>query len=551
MNRYFDDHQPSLPPLLDEFRIALLDEIEVAKRKASNNATPLSNGHRVGEQGNAHQYAFLIDSILNTPDGAPGDLIVPGKAPLGVTIVSVEGLRIVISVETDLGKFVPIARLQTNLSILMRKLIERIENNSTKQNPAANRMMGKVPVSGNPVSLNENLKLNQSQLNSLQSALGRDLTVIWGPPGTGKTYTIGTITEYLHKASRTVLLVSHTNTAVDQAIKHVAKSMKDQIHEGVVIRVGEVKDEVLRSDYPDVLLRTQVERQSGELVIEREKLTGQRQKLADEMSIVQKSISIITWLNSAPQDIEFVEDSITEINNFRHRKQEAVTELAELRKQHSNLIELHKSAANVLSLRKKLNLTLQEQTNTITEFKNMSTDHEQLNDEMANQESRIEIAKRIDPLRIERNSYPSQIEQKSTVSQLSDKVEETKGCLEKTQIELTQAKVVLNETKNSGILNRIFKRLPKAEDQQIVVNNLSKKVTTYKTELVATQQAYNVSINKLARIIEIDYELSRHESIGTYHNEVEQKTQSEHKLAQVTLKLNRLSVSCSNFKSQV
>lgn len=279
------DTQKPLPPLLDEFRSALRDEIEVAKRNASSSAIPLSNGHKVGEQGNAHQYAFLIDTVLNTPDGAPGNLIVPGRTPIEVTIVSVEGLRLVISVETDLGKFVPMARLQTNLTLLLRKLIERIENNASASNPAASRMLGAAPVSGSPKkSAADTSNLKEMQRRALESAIGRDLAVIWGPPGTGKTYTIGTIAEHLYNSARTVLIVSHTNIAVDQAIKHVAKSMPEHLEQGAVIRVGEVKDDVLKSDYPDVLLKKQVERQSRELVKQREALASQRQDLADELS---------------------------------------------------------------------------------------------------------------------------------------------------------------------------------------------------------------------------------------------------------------------------
>lgn len=69
----------SLPPLLDDFRKALKDEIEVAKRNSSYSAIQLSNGHKVAQLGSAFQYAFLIDTLLNTPDGAPGDLLVPGR----------------------------------------------------------------------------------------------------------------------------------------------------------------------------------------------------------------------------------------------------------------------------------------------------------------------------------------------------------------------------------------------------------------------------------------------------------------------------------------
>lgn len=263
-----DEQQIQLPPLLEEFRLALEDEIEVAKRNSSNSAIPLSNGQRISQQGSSYQYAFSVDSVLNTPDGAPGDLVIPGKAPLGVSIIHVEGLRIVISVEADLGMFVPTARLQTNLTILMRKLIERIETHAASENPAAQRMLGEIPVSGNPQApqIPPSIELSQDQRTALESALGRDLTVIWGPPGTGKTRTIGTITQSLNQTNRTVLIVSHTNAAVDQAIKHVALAMRktepERLEQGEVIRIGKVSDNKLIDDCPDVLVETQVARLS-------------------------------------------------------------------------------------------------------------------------------------------------------------------------------------------------------------------------------------------------------------------------------------------------
>ncbi|MCZ7360068.1 MAG: hypothetical protein O8C55_08335 [Candidatus Methanoperedens sp.] len=126
MSAYTDtthENEIHLLPLLDDFCNALRDEIEAAKRNSSISAIHLSNGHKVAQLGSAFQYAFLIDSVLNTPDGAPGDLKIPGKMPLETTIVSAEGLRLVVSINTDLGQFIPTANLQTNLTILMRKLI--------------------------------------------------------------------------------------------------------------------------------------------------------------------------------------------------------------------------------------------------------------------------------------------------------------------------------------------------------------------------------------------------------------------------------------------
>jgi hypothetical protein len=79
-----DEQRIQLPPLLEEFRLALEDEIEVAKRNSSSGAIPLANGQKIGHQGASYKYAFILDSVLNTPDGAPGDLLIPGKAPLNV-----------------------------------------------------------------------------------------------------------------------------------------------------------------------------------------------------------------------------------------------------------------------------------------------------------------------------------------------------------------------------------------------------------------------------------------------------------------------------------
>jgi hypothetical protein len=551
MSRNFSDAPPTLPPLLDEFRTALQDEIEVAKRSASNSAIPLNNGHKIADLGSAYQYAFLIDSILNTPDGAPGDLIVPGKDRMEATIVSVEGLRIVISVETDLGKFVAVARLQTNLTILMRRLIQRIEDNASAQNPAAERMLGNAPVIGTQAKLNCSPKLNESQCRALECALGRNLTVIWGPPGTGKTYTIGTITEYLYKNSRSVLLVSHTNTAVDQAIKHVARSMKEQLPEGVVIRVGEVRDEVLRSDYPDVLLKTQVKRRSRELVEQREQYINQRQLLSDEMSAAQKSIAIIEWLESANQEIDLVETTIRDLENLRQEEQKATIKFAALREQHSSLLELHRRTARALELRKLL-LSMEDKRSSMQrEIKAISEVREQVAKKIAEQDSRTKIALRIEHLRKEQSTYPTLIEQKAIISNLSGQITELKEVLAVAQNKLGKANALLSETQSVGTIARVFRHLPKSAEQQTVVNSLSGKITTLDAEIRATQGAHNAVTAKLARIIEINSELSRYENIGSYPQELKLRVEAEQSRDQIAVKTNELDEAWSKLQSYI
>ncbi|NTW99041.1 MAG: AAA family ATPase, partial [Geobacteraceae bacterium] len=459
---------------------------------------------------------------------------------MAATIVSAEGLRIVISVETDLGNFVPTAKLQTNLTILMRKLIERIENNANQKNPAAERMLGNAKVSGDAAKPTFQPQLNQNQREALESALGRDLTVIWGPPGTGKTHTIGTITEHLNLASRTVLLVSHTNTAVDQAIKHVGNSMRDQLADGAVVRVGVVKDKELSERFPDVLLKTQVERQSRELVEEKEHLSTQRLELADEMAAAQKSVEIIEWLETSKHDMAAIGEAIAERNHYRQHERHASQELDTLRQQHSHLLEMHALAATALRLRKLLEAKQEESADLQGQFSTLSAEKETLTATIGEQKSRIEIATRIGPIRKERAGFPSQNEQQSTIAAISEKLRETKDRLAIAQKASASAQALLEETLAVGTLSRMLKRLPKPEDQRATANSCANRVTSLDIEVLATQQAHEAATRKLARMIEMEGELARYADIGTYPQELKVKVKSERKLEQALAKTSEI-----------
>lgn len=59
--------------------------------------------------------------------------------------------------------------------------------------------------------------LRTAQKEALHNALTRNLSFVWGPPGTGKSYTLGQVVANLRKQKKRVLLLSTTNVAVDVA----------------------------------------------------------------------------------------------------------------------------------------------------------------------------------------------------------------------------------------------------------------------------------------------------------------------------------------------
>ena len=87
--------------LIREFREALEAEIEAAKQDASARAVLLLDGRSVGKVGFGFQYVFRVESALQLPDDSPADLTVGGKT-MEAAIVSIEGLRVTLSVGEDL-----------------------------------------------------------------------------------------------------------------------------------------------------------------------------------------------------------------------------------------------------------------------------------------------------------------------------------------------------------------------------------------------------------------------------------------------------------------
>ena len=314
-----------------EFRSALQQELEAARRASASGAIQLVNGRRIAQVGGAYQYLFLVESALNAPDDSPGDLYVPGAKPVETTIISVDGLAVTLSVPLDLGAFVPRAALQSDLTHLLRTLIERIEEFADKENPAGDRLLGDAAPSGEPAAI-EPSKLNVEQMAAVASSIGRDTTFIWGPPGTGKTLTIGRIGVELIRRERSLLLVSHTNAAVDQAILMIAKELGDDLVDGTVLRLGITKEQALL-ERPRLLAQTHIDERGAALANERDDLTLERTGEVARLLEVEPLIAIWEWLPVAENDIKASNAAVGRLHELEQRRGETEGRLATLEQQ--------------------------------------------------------------------------------------------------------------------------------------------------------------------------------------------------------------------------
>ena len=81
--------------------------------------------------------------------------------------------------------------------------------------------------------------LKPSQNAAVNAALGNPFTFIWGPPGTGKSFTLGHLAAELRKAGKKILVLAHTNAAVDVttfAIDNACVARGEQLRDAELIR---------------------------------------------------------------------------------------------------------------------------------------------------------------------------------------------------------------------------------------------------------------------------------------------------------------------------
>ena len=87
--------------------------------------------------------------------------------------------------------------------------------------------------------------LKKGQDAAIKDSLSKPISIIWGPPGTGKTHTLANIAIEHYLKGNKVLIVSHSNIAVDGAILKIfelLKARREQLFQNnkVIVRKGDL-----------------------------------------------------------------------------------------------------------------------------------------------------------------------------------------------------------------------------------------------------------------------------------------------------------------------
>ncbi len=191
----------------------------------------------------AYLYRFRCDLDLHLPVDTP--LLVMASAESSAADVfehDVELERLDLSLRGSLGETVPEAILHLDPSYLLTALAARLQT-ILDQPEQFSRERGLALLSGQPgappprdeaapppssapslPSTSGPPALNSSQESAIDFVLQHDVSYVWGPPGTGKTWTVGHLVRRLVERGERVLLTAHTNVATDNALLQVLET---------------------------------------------------------------------------------------------------------------------------------------------------------------------------------------------------------------------------------------------------------------------------------------------------------------------------------------
>lgn len=187
------------------------------------------------------------------------------------------------------------AKVITNLWYLLEALRKRYEEVNSGQRTLTTRLgqslfgFASPSVGSDTTELNlpgSVSSLNNEQLAAIRSACGSDIHFIWGPPGTGKTKTIGFLIAALIRRNLRVLVASHTNVATDYAITSAANLLEDteDYQSGKLVRFGNISPNV---PVPDMVIPEKIAERLGH------ELKAQVLKLQDELRPLKEELTAL------------------------------------------------------------------------------------------------------------------------------------------------------------------------------------------------------------------------------------------------------------------
>ncbi|MFD2682319.1 AAA domain-containing protein [Bacillus seohaeanensis] len=245
---------------IDQWKKALWSEIKELQNN-DNRGVTIEHARCLRKEENMFVYWVTTKYPLALMEGGSVS-IHKGKEQIAGIVLSSDQRDCIVKLDTFLGSEFSKGLLVNEPWDLLEQLSKRLEE-LIEEEKKVNRIKQLVKPSNkikHPEHLVKNL-LHEAYLRSKYN----DTTFIWGPPGTGKTYTLARVTAYHYTEGKKILLLSHSNAAVDVLVEEMHHFLQEngKWKKGEVVRYGnsakpsmaEIADinvmQIIQSENPD------------------------------------------------------------------------------------------------------------------------------------------------------------------------------------------------------------------------------------------------------------------------------------------------------------
>lgn len=302
---------------LGKMILGLTEEI-CSKEKASSKIV-LKDGVLSGQVGDLYIYDFFLSTELPFPEEATLVITIGKRTGIRGYIHKIGKNVISLASEENVGELLNQAIITNSDSALLERLKDILSRLAVDpvSIPFSKRFASFVLAEAEPKVTplvrvphgisNHNPLLNPQQMQAVSVGMGGEMLLLWGPPGTGKTTTIALMLASLAKDGESVLLVSNTNNAVDEALEKVVTNLCDfgLSEPGTCLRIGQgSRPEFLKKFGASVSLKAVAAEKNKDLIAEQEKLRQRHAPFAIELAKINADLDEYESLDASRSDLE-------------------------------------------------------------------------------------------------------------------------------------------------------------------------------------------------------------------------------------------------------
>jgi hypothetical protein len=207
---------------------------ELDKIYKSKKTITLFEGKLIAQKGEDFIYKFELPEGSSIGGQIEDCELIIGNEAVEGQILSIDNQFITLKTPVNLGGFITVITIEWSSDIILRKLLDRLitidanpdDYNLELTDSLFHPIKAKVLKKPNATTIKFDKERNEAQRDAIQGSLSNHISFIWGPPGTGKTSTLGFIAYNLIKQGKRILFATNTNRAVDVSLIQVIDAYK-------------------------------------------------------------------------------------------------------------------------------------------------------------------------------------------------------------------------------------------------------------------------------------------------------------------------------------